>query len=771
MLKAPFPANEAARLRALRALEILDTPAEDRFDRLTRIAQHILQVPIVLISLVDAERQWFKARRGLDASETPRDISFCGHAILGAEIFVVPDAAADERFFDNPLVTQAPDIRFYAGAPLTLSDGMRVGTLCAIDRQPRQLDERQLASLRDLAQCVTDELELNTRLRRLRELSLIQARYAAIIESSEDAIMSKTLDGIVTSWNQAAERMFGYSEHEMLGNSMGRLIPQDLNNEEPQILARIRRGERIEHFETTRRRKSGDVFPVSVTISPIRDGSGAIVGASKIVRDISERKVAERMKSEFVSTVSHELRTPLTSIRGALGLVVGKFSADLPDKVRQLLETANRNSERLTLLINDILDMEKIKSGQMHLDFKKLDLVVLAKQAIVANEGYGQQHGVSLKLIEMPRSAMVRADELRMMQIFANLISNAVKFSPKGASVEVAVRPQDGGFRVSVRDSGSGIPKAFHSRIFQRFAQADSSDSREKGGTGLGLSITQAIIDKHGGAIDFVSEEGVGSEFFFLLPEWQDEVAVKRASRDQPHMLICEPDHENALVLSELLAGEGVTSDWAATTAAAVELLRTKQYRGVLLDVGQPEIDGLSLIQRLRDNEATRYLPVIAVSWWKREDSDVRDVQGLSILDWLQKPVDRQKLRKALTQALLTDHRPRILHVEDDLDVVQVTKALLEEDADYTYAATLAAARSELAHGRFDLLLLDLTLPDGFGLELLSAISPETQVIVFSGQDPGAALKRHLTVSLTKATTSNERLLATIREAITPSRK
>lgn len=239
-----------------------------------------------------------------------------------------------------------------------------------------------------------------------------------------------------------------------------------------------------------------------------------------------------------------------------------------------------------------------------------------------------------------------------------------------------------------------------------------------------------------------------------------------------PHQTrdVREPDDESALVLSELLAGEDVASDRAASAAAAVELLRMKQYRGVLLDVGEPGLDGLSLMQHLRDNEATRDLPVIVVSWWKREDSNVRDVQGLSVLDWLHKPVDRQKLRKALGQALLPDQRPRILHVEDDLDVVQITQALLEDDADYTYTTTLAA-RSELAHSHFDLLLLDITLPDGFGLELLSAISNDTRVIVFSGQDPGAALKQHITASLTKATTSNEWLLATIRQAINLARK
>jgi len=316
--------------------------------------------------------------------------------------------------------------------------------------------------------------------------------------------------------------MFGYTAQEMLGSPMTRLIPHDLSDEEPQLLERLGRGERIDHFETRRQRKNGQVFPVSVSISPIKDRSGAIVGASTIVRDISSLKEVERLKTEFVSTVSHELRTPLTSIRGALGLVIGRFADSLPEVVRELLETANRNGERLTLLIDDILDLEKLKAGQLDFDFKQVDLADLARKAVAADEAYGQKHGVGLRLLEVPDVAIVWADPHRLLQVLANLLSNAVKYSPGGGVVEVGVRRLDGRFRVTVRDYGRGIPQAFRSRIFQRFSQADSSDTREKGGTGLGLAITMAIIHEHGGSIDFSSEEGAGTEFFFELPEWSE---------------------------------------------------------------------------------------------------------------------------------------------------------------------------------------------------------------------------------------------------------
>ncbi len=773
MQKPPIPFNEAQRLQALQALEILDTSSEERFDRLTRIAQHILQVPITLISLVDVERQWFKSRQGLDARETPREISFCGHAILGTETLLVPDTKADVRFADNPLVVNAPHIRFYAGAPLTLSSGLTVGTLCAIDSEPREVSQAQLAVLHDLAQCVVVELERTKQQREIAELVQMQSRYVAIIESSTTAIISKTLDGEISSWNRAAETLFGYTAEESIGRTITMLVPQERLAEEAMILSRVMHGERVDLLETVRLRKDGSAVEVSVGVSPIRDREGAVVGAAKIVHDISQRKAAEaalqrsaqlvqsivetvvdgiitidgqgtilsfntaaerifgyektevigsnvnclmpephrtkhdgclsnylttrkaqvvgigrevtgqrkngqefplelaisemrqshqtlfvgivrditerkrmeRMKAEFVSTVSHELRTPLTSIRGALGLVLGKFAASLSDRARQLLGTANRNAERLTLLINDILDLEKMESGQLDFRFAPIDIVAITRQAITSNEGYGQQHQVGIRLSETIEGAFVSGDEHRLLQVFANLLSNAIKYSRASDTVEVAVQRNGKHLRVSVRDFGHGIPAEFRSRIFQRFSQADSSDTREKGGTGLGLSIAKAIVERHGGSLAFTSEEGVGTEFYFELPEWR-EVA------------------QNVL----------------------------------------PEGD--------------------------------REGKG---------------------------NLPSILHVEDDQDLIQVLHALLEEDADYSYATTLAAARQLLSERRFDLLLLDLSLPDGQGSELLDEIGSDTTVILFSDQEPGENLQK-VAASLVKGATSNTLLLATIKQ-------
>jgi PAS domain S-box-containing protein len=284
-MSVPLPRNERERLQALRRHGILDTPPEAAFDRIARLAARLLEVPIALVTFIDERRQWYKARHGAHWQEVGREVSVCAYTILTDGLTIVPDLSRDCRFADNPHVTGPSHLRFYAGAPLKSSDGFNIGTLCAIDTQSRDFGPEQQETLRDLAELTADELRLR--------LALAEGRLASIVESSVDPIISKSLDGIIMSWNEAAGRLFGYAPEEIVGRSVSLLIPPDHPDEEAQILARLQRGERISHFETVRRRKDGRLIDVSLTISPIRDGNGRIVGASKIARDITERKKTE----------------------------------------------------------------------------------------------------------------------------------------------------------------------------------------------------------------------------------------------------------------------------------------------------------------------------------------------------------------------------------------------------------------------------------------------------------------------------------------------
>ena len=516
-MQAPqIPLNEAQRLQALHELEILDTAAEERFDRLTRLAKHYFAVPTVLVSLVDANRQWFKSVQGLDACETSREISFCGHAILQNDIFFIPDATQDSRFADNPLVIGAPYIVSYAGMPLRLDNGYCVGTLCLIDYQQRQFSEEQFQSLRDLGKLVQQELQLKEILTRAQAFYDTEHRLHTIVDNLLDGIVVADKQGNIRNVNPTIEQLFGYAEHELQQQPLSQLVllPQLLNH-----LAAL--SNECQPCRANAQRKDGGIFPIEFYIKVVPQDTDMVWIC--FIRDISERTRIEQIKSEFVATVSHELRTPLTSIRGALGLVLGKAAVGMSEKAKSLLETAYRNSERLSLLINDILDVEKIESGHLSLKMQAIDLVKIAQQAVMANEGYATQHQVSLVFNHTPDSAMVMADEHRLLQVFANLISNAVKFSYAQGTVNITLSHEQDKYQVSVKDYGQGIPEAFKAHIFSRFAQADSTDSRPKNGTGLGLNISQAIIEQHGGTLAYQSQEGLGAEFYFVLPQLQTE--------------------------------------------------------------------------------------------------------------------------------------------------------------------------------------------------------------------------------------------------------
>lgn len=835
MLPPALPENEAVRLQALRDCCILDSAPEERYDRLTRLCRKMFGTQMALISLVDSDRQWFKSRQGLDACETPRDISFCGHAILTPDILHVSDASLDPRFADNPLVSGSPNIRFYAGAPLTLREGIRIGTLCIIDDQPRTLSANELQALRDLADCVEDEIRniaLRQHERELRRTTLLTASISraqslfiqdadrnqafdgllsdllALTESeygfigevlftaegspylktyaitniawneatrefyqqnapkgmeffnlntlfgvaltSEQPVIanspandprrgglpdghpalnaflgipihhrgkllamigianrpggydqalidflkpllatigqlieavrnqaenrknqielarlsrvaSETTNGVVITdaagrveWiNEGFTRLTGYRLDEMCGRRPGELLhgpdtdPQTVAN----MVCMLERGEPFE-AELINYSKSGRPYWVHISCDPLRDADGALQGFMSIESDISERKAAaeqlrattqlldsivdnvpniiflkrasdlrfeflnragerllglsrdqflgrndydffptaqadfftskdravlaqggildipeesvetptgtrllhtqklvlknehgeaqyllgisediterkrvDRMKNEFVSIVSHELRTPLTAISGSLGLMAGGAAGELPERARDLVQVAHRNSERLAGLINDLLDMEKLVAGKMQFRIEPHALWPQLQQALQNHRSYADQFKVQLALDGDDDSLCVAIDCERLQQTLANLLSNASKFSPAGGRVMVRLLRRDGRARVEVQDHGPGIPLEFRDRIFQKFAQADASDRRIKGGTGLGLAITRELVERMGGTIGFSSEIGNGTTFYFELPLCDGESA------------------------------------------------------------------------------------------------------------------------------------------------------------------------------------------------------------------------------------------------------
>ncbi|KJH79746.1 PAS domain S-box protein [Stutzerimonas stutzeri] len=781
----PAP-RELSRLAALLRYEILDTPDESAFDDFAQLAAYICDTPIALISLVDDHRQWFKSRIGLEVSETPRDISFCTHTIEGQGIFEIDDASQDQRFRDNPLVTDDPHIRFYAGAPLTTPDGYNLGTLCVIDRQPRQLSEAQRGALVRLSRQIMRLFEERLQAHRYAEQAALQQ---ALLNSAASAMLVTTAEGRISGVNPTAERLFGYSEQMLIGHPLtsvlfppaalarraailsnelgepvapgfavltapllegrremrewrllhrnGDSVPVLLNvsaihdehellrgyivsaydlahqehlqlrlqqiaaqvpgmlfqfcwkpdgnssfpylsegvediyglgaaemapsigpvyervhpEDREHVLASIRHAastltpwhfeHRINHprkgciwvearatpmcqadgsvlwhglvtditerkaeqleldkqqemnrrllealseavvacdaegnltlFNHTARRWHGldaqrlapeqwpnvyrlyqadgvtpmayDEVPlmralrgeqirnvemaivlhgkarhVLANADPMYASNGQQSGAVVVLHDITERKQIENLQRDFVSTVSHELRTPLTSITASLGLICGQVMGEVPEHLQELLEIAHQNSKRLSALIDDLLDIDKLNAGKMRFEFQRQPLQPLLEQALRSNQGYAESYAVTIELRSCP-AVLIEVDTMRLEQVLSNLLSNAAKYSPPGETVELwAEAIGEHRVRVSVQDKGPGIADAFRARIFSKFAQADASDTRQQGGTGLGLAISKELIEHMAGQIGFDSTPGAGACFWFELP-------------------------------------------------------------------------------------------------------------------------------------------------------------------------------------------------------------------------------------------------------------
>jgi PAS domain S-box-containing protein len=626
------------------------------------------------------------------------------------------------------------------------------------------------------AQVTQRTLELRTLNSRLRDS---EARASAVVDNIVDGIITVGEQGSVQSFNPAAERIFGYASVEVIGQNVKIIMPEPDRSAHDSHMARyLETGDaRVIGFsrEVQGRRKDGSLFPMELAISESHLGETRVF--TGIIRDITERKEVDRMKNEFVSTVSHELRTPLTSILGSLGLVRSNILGPLPEKAKDLIDIAHNNSERLVRLINDILDIEKIESGGLDDAEEVVDIMELVEAALDDNTGLSEQFDVAFAIGRRIDGGQVRANRDRLLQVLANLLSNAVKFSPAGGSVRVHVSLIDGDICVSVRDRGPGIPEGFQHRIFQKFAQADASDDRQKGGTGLGLSISKAIVERYSGTIGFETVAGLGTTFHFTLPAVAPDEArvggpLEGANLDRRRVLVCEDDPDVAQLLALLLEDEGFDCDIAYCASEAKELLNQRDYAALTLDLVLPDQDGIELIRELRASPETRWLPIIVVSLDAERGARELNGDAIGVIDWMGKPIDQTRLSANLKLALRArpDARPRILHVEDNADVVKIVGLLVGEDADTVVARDLHQAKSLLEREAFDLVLLDLILPDGSGEELLPLLNkpnlPPVPVIIFSAKDANPATSQRVSAALVKATTSNELLAATIRSHI-----
>jgi len=502
-------------------------------------------------------------------------------------------------------------------------------------------------------------------LERLRSPEVAPYWLSAIIESAEDAVISKTLEGVITTWNKGAERVFGYTAEEAVGQPVTILIPEDHIDEEPAILARIRAGERIEHYETVRVRKDGTRIDISLTVSPIRAADGTIIGASKVARDISPRKRAEaerdrlleserrarreaeeashraeeasRLRDEFLATLSHELRTPLTAILGwAHMLRAGQLN--VPD-VSRVYETIERNARAQAQLVDDLLDVSRIITGKLQLDVRAVDPTVFIESAVESVRPAADAKGVGICKVIDKGLASVSGDPRRLQQVVWNLLSNAIKFTPAGGRIEIKLGRAGSGVEISVGDTGVGIAPEFLPHVFDRFRQADQRITRQHGGLGLGLSIVRHLVEMHGGTVRAESAgEGKGSTFTVLLPalpvksESAEPAPARTGERatfsayacperlDGLRILVVDDEPDTLEMLRFGLSQCGAQVSAAGSAAEALVALAGGGCDVLISDIGMPGVDGYELIRRVRALPAERggRVPAVALTAYAR---------------------------------------------------------------------------------------------------------------------------------------------------------
>lgn len=512
-------------------------------------------------------------------------------------------------------------------------------------------------------------------------------RLVAIVTSSEDAIVSKDLTGRITTWNAAAERIFGYTSDEAVGRSIHLIIPTDRRSEEDVVLERIRRGEQVDHFETVRRRKDGTFVEVSLTISPIRDSAGRIVGASKIARDVSDRKRIEadrerllvraeqaraeaeranRVKDEFLATLSHELRSPLNAIHGWARLAAGHLGDHGPSMLQRALEVIDRNVALQLRLITDLLDVSRFTNGKLPIQRERVDVVAIVGRVIdsLRPEASAKRIRVSPRI--KTGQAFVSGDASRLEQVLWNVLSNALKFTPAGGAVTITVELSDADVEIAVADTGEGIAAEFLPQVFDRFRQADSTTTRRHGGLGLGLAVAHHLVEAHGGRITAESPgPGQGSTFRIRLPLADTSTAVEIApaafavALDGLRVLVTDDDPDARELMGSLLRPHGAYVTSVGSAHDALEALDHERFDVLLSDLAMPDQDGYALISAIRHDPRpfVRDLRAIAVTAYADEVHRSRAFAS-GFDDYLTKPLEPSRLLRLLADTISRDpHR------------------------------------------------------------------------------------------------------------------
>ena len=494
--------------------------------------------------------------------------------------------------------------------------------------------------------------------RRQQKLALkaSEETFRAAVENAPNGMALIDLRGKLLKVNPALCMLLGYDAGELTNMPLKSIPHPDDADFDAESVRKLYSGQiDVYRVEMRLMHKSGRLIHVLLSMSLTRhhDGSAKYYVAQAL--DITERTEMDRIKSEFISVVSHELRTPLTSIRGSLGLLTGKIVKGLPETAQKLVDIAYKNCERLILLINDILDIDKIASGKMRFDVRPETLAPLLEEAAVSIRGYAEDLGVHIRLDASDPGLMLNVDRDRFIQVLNNLLSNAAKFSAKDGVIELRAEAREGRVRILVSDHGPGIPPEFQDRLFNKFFQADASSTREKGGTGLGLHISRQIIEHMGGQIGFNSKVGEGTTMWVelplliaqpVIPASEETISAELGAR----VLVCEDDDSVAWLIQTMLTNEGFAADVVHSIPEARRQLKAVSYAAMTLDLALPSGNGIDFARELSGDARMSQVPIVIVSGTERANW-LELGKKCGIVDWIVKPINRQRLVASVEKA------------------------------------------------------------------------------------------------------------------------
>ena len=598
------------------------------------------------------------------------------------------------------------------------------------------------------AGAVSFHTDVTDRKRAEGALRASEARLRSYFEYVPVGILLVNRHGVVVNVNPALCAITGFEKDELLGADLHDLKGRIEENEVG--FGALLRGELPSFgFERPFVTKDGRSIWMDVTASVMRDEYGEPIEFVVVVQDVTSRKDAERVKDEFVSVTSHELRTPLTSIRGALGLLAGGAVGGLPDSAQRMLDVAMQSTDRLIRLINDILDLERLSSGKLSLSLEACDAAGLISRAVEEIRGAADALEVEVRAGSV--DGRVWADPDRIIQTLTNVVGNAIKFSPRSATVEVSAQVEGDQVRFTVEDHGPGIPADQLERVFERFRQVDSSDSRTKGGTGLGLAICRTIVEQHGGRIWAESVLGAGTVFSFTLPVVADLEEENPEDRlCEPGVLVCDDDAAIREVVKTMLEASGYQVWTAASGEEALAVAQARHPDVIVLDLLLPGIDGRATAHALKGRAETADIPVVVLSVLTAEQMEVEGAASR-----VEKPIEEDVLLTALRHALGGDHRQALV-VEDDPQLAEVLEVTLARHGLKVRRARTGREAMRLGRALVpDLLVLDLALPGGDGYSVVEWMRSQrwlssVPVLVYTAFDLEKADRDRLRLGETK---------------------